>query len=149
MIYGMIYRSQCCQTGHSHSAYISYTYKNNASATVGRAGSFWFKWPTPNKSLCASRHLTTRLQWPKKKLWSFKCSKSAPLGRFPYMQRLFLDTCLIYVTAWNWKHFNPHSGLQGLPVTLGSYQSTCMLALLHWFPILQIYHFKKLDYRVH
>jgi len=79
-------RSQCCQPGNSHAACISYTYKNNTSATVGRAGWFWFKWPSPNKSLCASQHLTTRLQGThlKNKFWSFNGSKSASLEHSPY-----------------------------------------------------------------
>jgi hypothetical protein len=62
-----------------------------------RAGWFWFKWASPNKFQCASQHLTARLQGtPLKNKWkSFKTSKSASLGHFPYRQRQLLDRCLI------------------------------------------------------
>jgi hypothetical protein len=93
-----------------------------------RAGWFWFKWASPNKFQCASQHLTARLQGtcPKTKLKSFKTSKSASLGHFPYRQRQLLDRCLIQLAAWNWKNFIPSSGLQGLPITLSSDQFTCI-----------------------
>jgi hypothetical protein len=95
-----------------------------------RAGWFWFKWASPNKFRCASQHLTTRLQgtYLKNKLKSFKTSKSASLGHFPYRQSQLLDRCPIQLAAWNWKNFIPSSGLQGLPITPSSDQFTCMLA---------------------